>query len=371
MRHTAAVRISLTALFVGLCFTVARAQVLVAPEPGNRISISVSFTTTFNAASGLYTYTYSVTNSASSTQEAWLFALDLSGDAAETVTNPISPNGWTFMKHPMGPMVSWAATEVDAVPIGFVDDGSILPSPHQIKPGQTFGGFSFQSPRPPVTVKYYAQGFTQLPQAVDEGDLLESGAPKDFTHDSIVGIAQGPSPTDPSIQPSSLGFFNFVGLSNEAVRKTPVSVGVHFNQLAGTIDVTSFHAALNGQNVTTAFTPTGIGSDLNATLNQSSSPLLDGENVLEAVVSGVPHGSTETRFDLNHLNFYVNTTRPLDLNGDGVINCADLAIIKASFGRKTGQPGFDPRADVNGDGVVNVLDLSAVARQLPVGTTCD
>jgi len=59
-----------------------------------------------------------------------------------------------------------------------------------------------------------------------------------------------------------------------------------------------------------------------------------------------------------------------DVNTDGVVNCVDLGIVKASFGKKTGQPGFDPRADVNGDGVVNVLDLSAVARQLLAGTVC-
>src|SRR5262249_8136709 len=41
-----------------------------------------------------------------------------------------------------------------------------------------------------------------------------------------------------------------------------------------------------------------------------------------------------------------------DRNGDGVVNCADLAIVKASFGKKSGQVGFDPRADANGDGVV-------------------
>jgi PKD repeat protein len=59
-----------------------------------------------------------------------------------------------------------------------------------------------------------------------------------------------------------------------------------------------------------------------------------------------------------------------DLNNDGKVDCADMAIVKASFGKKTGQVGFDARADVNGDGIVNVLDLSTVARQLPLGTTC-
>jgi hypothetical protein len=59
-----------------------------------------------------------------------------------------------------------------------------------------------------------------------------------------------------------------------------------------------------------------------------------------------------------------------DLNGDGVVNCLDLAIVRASFGKRVGQAGFDPRADVNNDGVVNVLDLAAVARQLPASTIC-
>ena len=59
-----------------------------------------------------------------------------------------------------------------------------------------------------------------------------------------------------------------------------------------------------------------------------------------------------------------------DVNNDGKVDCADMAIVKASFGKKTGQAGFDARADVNGDGIVNVIDLSTVARQLPLGTTC-
>jgi hypothetical protein len=61
---------------------------------------------------------------------------------------------------------------------------------------------------------------------------------------------------------------------------------------------------------------------------------------------------------------------PGDVNGDGKVDCSDLEIVKIAMGTKTGQLGFDPRADVNGDGIVNVLDLSAVARQLPAGTTC-
>jgi Dockerin type I domain len=59
-----------------------------------------------------------------------------------------------------------------------------------------------------------------------------------------------------------------------------------------------------------------------------------------------------------------------DRNGDGMVNCTDLDIVKASFGKSIGQAGFDPRADVNADGVVNIVDLATVAKALPAGTTC-
>lgn|ERR1017187_786777 len=59
-----------------------------------------------------------------------------------------------------------------------------------------------------------------------------------------------------------------------------------------------------------------------------------------------------------------------DVNGDGKTDCADLAIVKTSFGKSAGQIGFDARADVNGDGVVDIRDLAFVAQQLPAGTRC-
>ena len=63
-------------------------------------------------------------------------------------------------------------------------------------------------------------------------------------------------------------------------------------------------------------------------------------------------------------------TSPEDVNGDGQINCADVDLVKASFGKKTGQPGFNAAADVNKDGVVNVLDLALVTQKMIPGTTC-
>jgi hypothetical protein len=64
-------------------------------------------------------------------------------------------------------------------------------------------------------------------------------------------------------------------------------------------------------------------------------------------------------------------TRLADTNSDGQIDCKDIRIVIASFGKKKGQPKFDARADVNGDGIVNALDVLAVAIQItPGGSSC-
>lgn len=61
---------------------------------------------------------------------------------------------------------------------------------------------------------------------------------------------------------------------------------------------------------------------------------------------------------------------PGDVNADGVVDCRDQMLVKASFGKRSGAAGFDARADTNGDGVVDIKDLSFVAQRLPAGTLC-
>ena len=73
-------------------------------------------------------------------------------------------------------------------------------------------------------------------------------------------------------------------------------------------------------------------------------------------------------FDVSNANFSIALVG--DVNGDGFVNCDDIAIVKASMGKRVGDPGFDPRADVNGDGVVNIRDLSFVAQRMVTGSKC-
>lgn len=61
---------------------------------------------------------------------------------------------------------------------------------------------------------------------------------------------------------------------------------------------------------------------------------------------------------------------PGDADFDGVATCADASVVRAAFGKRASQPGFDPRADMNNDGVIDVRDLSEVSRNLFAGVTC-
>ena len=73
-------------------------------------------------------------------------------------------------------------------------------------------------------------------------------------------------------------------------------------------------------------------------------------------------------FDLSNANFTIRLTG--DANGDGIVSCADVAVVRAAFGTRTGQPGFDARADFNNDGVINIRDLSFLSQRLVAGTRC-
>jgi hypothetical protein len=81
-------------------------------------------------------------------------------------------------------------------------------------------------------------------------------------------------------------------------------------------------------------------------------------------------GNVENKWTADTVTTVPAQLSAYDLNGDGYVDCGDVAIVKASFGKKAGQTGFDPRADVNHDGVVDVRDLAAVTQKLMPGSSC-
>ena len=50
--------------------------------------------------------------------------------------------------------------------------------------------------------------------------------------------------------------------------------------------------------------------------------------------------------------------RPWDMDGNDKVDYLDLAILGASYGTGTGDPGFNAAADINRDGLVNYTDLA-------------
>ncbi|MEM2779874.1 MAG: PKD domain-containing protein [Candidatus Bathyarchaeia archaeon] len=58
-------------------------------------------------------------------------------------------------------------------------------------------------------------------------------------------------------------------------------------------------------------------------------------------------------------------TRPLligDLNGDGIVDYADISIVCRAYGSYPGHPRWDERADINGDEFVDYADIGICAR---------
>ena len=51
---------------------------------------------------------------------------------------------------------------------------------------------------------------------------------------------------------------------------------------------------------------------------------------------------------------------PGDINGDGIVDIADLTIVALAYGQFEGEPGYNPDADLNKDGIIDLTDISIV-----------
>lgn len=203
-----------------------QAQVTVTcPAPPNQLTVHVVSQVSFDAASQLFTYSYNVANDAASAQEVNSFQLDF----APPVSNFVNPDGWTHGILKRRSIAGWAATDPVPLAPGETDNSAIPPGIAQIKPGQSLGGFTFQSPKPPGPVKYYVTGFVAIPPQDDEegAETLVEQCPQsvgnllDF---AVVGTTQGPVdfiPVDISIKPSAA---SPVPMNPQANGVTPVAI---------------------------------------------------------------------------------------------------------------------------------------------------
>jgi len=82
----------------------------------------------------------------------------------------------------------------------------------------------------------------------------------------------------------------------------------------------------------------------NYTISAYATPLLD---------------ETDTD-DNTYTDGTILVTIPGDINGDGTVDIFDLSTVGLAYGKRIGQPGYNPYADINEDGRVEARDLAVV-----------
>lgn len=63
----------------------------------------------------------------------------------------------------------------------------------------------------------------------------------------------------------------------------------------------------------------------------------------------------------NSTFFQVSKALTTDINGDGIVNILDIAVVAMAFGSEVGDERWNPAADIDGNGVVNIIDVARVA----------
>lgn len=297
-------------LFLGLSWVVTRvgpAQILVPVQEQNRVDVIVSTEVEFDPATNLYTYNYQVTSSSQSEQEVASFSIQADAE----ILNAQSPQGWSAQQFLDKPILDWTATELEPLPPDFVDDGNIPPSPFNIKPGETLGGFSFQSPEPPTTVTFFAQGYAPLPSAVSEDDFDEVDIP-DPLENSLMGSATGPGLDEEIIftggrRPSVDGFLGFVGVTDRQTLSRPVVITLRLAVNGEDVNPATFTASLNRVDVTQTFQPSGRPNELIGIFDLGSSPLEIGRNALSTSIEGIVPETTRTGVDTDRFTFFIES----------------------------------------------------------------
>ncbi len=95
------------------------------------------------------------------------------------------------------------------------------------------------------------------------------------------------------------------------------------------------------------------------TIEWNTRGLGPGRYIIKAEAQPVPYESDLTDNAFVDGSVTINITG--DVNGDGIVDIYDLAIVGLAFGSKPGAPNWNPMADLNQDGQVDIFDLVTVA----------
>jgi hypothetical protein len=198
----------LCAASLGALIPAQRVSAQACPPLPNNVTIDVKVSVSFDAARGLYTYAYTVANSASSIQAVKAFAIDV----VSPVSNVTRPRGWSGAVMSGRSTVRWGALRTPR-PNNDASDATV------ILPGTSLDGFSFQSPRPPGLVSDYAVGY--LPPASSDEPCASLGGDENEANECADELLrQCPQLGKPILEQAA------TGISIGPVNATPVQVQV-------------------------------------------------------------------------------------------------------------------------------------------------
>lgn len=242
--------VSTITVILSFCFgAIAGAQTsITCPPDPNLVTVKVISQVTFDAATNMFTYTYTVSNAPSSAQEIDSFNLDFAPPASGFV----NPPGWVHATFTYRSTLGWDAVDDVGRPVDPADP-VLVPALSQIKPGQSVSGFSFQSPKPPGPVKYFVTGFVAVPTQPDEEtaetvveQCQQSIVNVDSLDLAVVGTTQGPVdfiPVNIEIKPPSMPP---VSVNPRAQGDTPVAILGTTNFQVSSIDAASLRLGPGG-----------------------------------------------------------------------------------------------------------------------------
>lgn len=159
-------------------------SILRSPKAIQGIQVSVQASSSYDGVTGKYTYTYSVTNEASSTG-----SLETFGVGPVPITSTLgSPLHWGGAVGWEGDstLAGWSVSDGDTIPLPVTDTGNDYPSPYDIAPGHSVSGFTVVSNKPPTTISFYAQAFDTIPAGDDDV------GPPALSQEGVTGFILGP-----------------------------------------------------------------------------------------------------------------------------------------------------------------------------------
>ena len=111
-----------------------------------------------------------------------------------------------------------------------------------------------------------------------------------------------------------------------------------------------------------------VGQSKVLSINWLVSGLRPGRYVFSANVTDLTAKESYANL-VDNVQSYTIIVRPAgDVNGDCVVDIADLVLVASNFGKIAGSPGYPWAADLNFDGAINIADLSIVGSTF--GQTC-